>query len=163
MWLAEGINWWSTTKHYSLLQPTAFLCFCLGQRAAILLYLFCCPKIVHTWKIQINPIPNGLFLLFFIFYFFNNRTERVGYTLGGTGPVIVHRRVGIYIRYCMMCHCFNPSHSIDLMLKNWTAQWTRQRSVWALIFLFSFNFSSLSSSRLSLFKNFRNSLWLSLF
>ena len=27
-----------------------------------------------------------------------------------------------YLGYCMMCHCFNPSHSIDLMLKNWTAQ-----------------------------------------
>ena len=69
-------------------------------------------------------------------------------------------------RYCTVSNCYNPSHSIDLMLKNWTAQSNtsaiRVSPHFPLLFQFLLSLSSLRLP-LFLFKNFRNSLWLSLF
>ena len=68
-----------------------------------------------------------------------------------------------YFNYCTVCNFFNSNHSIDLILKNWIAQSDTLAIRVTLLFLCSFNFSSLSSSRLPLFKNIRNSPCLSLF
>ena len=79
--------------------------------------------------------------------------------MGANELVVADSHPVQYLGYCTVCNFFNPSHSIDLMLKNWTAQSHTSAIRVTLLFLCSFNFSSLSSSRLPLFKNFKNSLF----